>query len=249
MIRFTARPFRQRYVRGMSVPSLVGTPDLLERLRTFFFPGGERAANTIQAIRTAQKGEMRMSPGARWIPFTAKEFMDATCSRFRWEARLDPGKVTAPTVIDAYERGHGVVQIKLGGVLPVKKITGPDADRGELQRYLGSMMFCPPMLLNHTGLEWTHAGPLRLRVRDRNDPTGATVYFDLSEDGQPLACHAVRPRLVGKDAVMTPWSGKGSQFREYEGLRVATHLEVSWQLPEGEFAYFREDLIEFMAVR
>jgi hypothetical protein len=44
-----------------------------------------------------------MSPEARWIPYTAEQVTDSTRSSFRWEARLDPGKITSPTVTDAYE--------------------------------------------------------------------------------------------------------------------------------------------------
>lgn len=190
-----------------------------------------------------------MSPEARWIPFTADEFIDATRSSFRWEARLDPGKIGSPTVIDAYEDGHGRLQIKLGGIVTIKKITGPDADKGEMQRYLASVVFCPPMLLNHPTLEWNAVGPVTLRLRDRQDPTGATVDLDLSEEGRPLVCRADRPRLVGKQAVLTPWLATGSEFREYEGLRVVTHLEVAWHLPEGPFSYFRAELTSFAAVR
>jgi hypothetical protein len=231
----------------MSVPALA--PVLLQQLRNFFFPGGEQAAFAIRAVRTRQEGAIRMSPEARWIPFTAKEFIDATGSSFRWEARLDPGKIGAPTVIDAYEKGHGALVVRVAGVLQVKKITGLDVDQGEIQRYLASVIFCPPMLLNHLTLEWTTIEPLTIRVRDQRDATGAAVDFDLSEDGCPRVCRAQRPRLVGKHAVLTPWSGTGSEFREYQGLRIATHLEVAWNLPEGRFTYFRGDITEFTALR
>ena len=142
-----------------------------------------------------------MSPEARWIPFGAEEFIDATRSNFRWEARLDPGKIGSPTVIDAYEDGHGRLQVKLGGIVPVKKITGQDADKGEIQRYLASVVFCPPMLLNHPTLEWSAVGASTLRLRDCQDSTGATVDLHLSEEGAPLVCRANRPRMVGKQAV------------------------------------------------
>jgi len=225
------------------------TRTLLARLRAFCFPGGEDAARRIRAVRTAEKGEMRMSPEARWIPFTAEQLTDATRSNFRWDARIDPGKIGSPVVSDAYQEGHGRLVVKLGGVLPMKKVAGPDADKGELQRYFGSIVFCPPILLNHLSLDFTVVGPFTLRVRDREDPTGATVDIDIGEDGRPLACRADRPRAVGKKAVLTPWSATCSQFREWEGLRVASKLEVSWHLPDGPFIYFRGEITAFVAVR
>lgn len=105
------------------------------------------------------------------------------------------------------------------------------------------------MLLNHPTLEWNVVGPSTLRFHDREAPTASTVDLDVSDDGCPLACHAPRPGLVGKQTILTPWSEIGSEFREYDGLRVATHLEVAWHLPEGPFTYFRGKLTSFTAVR
>jgi hypothetical protein len=225
------------------------TLTLLARLRSFCFPGGEEAARRVRAVRTTEKGEMRMSPQARWIPFTAEQFTDAGRSSFRWDAHLDPGKIASPVVTDAYEEGHGQLVVKLGGVLPVKKITGPDADKGELQRYLSSIAFCPPILLNHPSLDLTAVDPRTLRVRDREDPTGATIDIDIDEDGHPLGCRADRPRMVGKKTVPTPWSATCTEFHEWEGLRVPTRLEASWHLPEDRFVYFQAEIISLVAIR
>jgi hypothetical protein len=225
------------------------TQALLARLYTFCFPGGEAAARLVRSVRTTQKGEMRMSPEARWIPFTAEEFTDTTGSNFRWDARLDPGKFSSPTVTDAYKEGHGRLVVKVAGVVPVHKVTGLDADKGELQRYLSSIAFCPPILLNHASLDCTAVSPFTLRVNDWKDSTGATVDVDISEEGQPLTCRAERPRIVGKQALITPWSGTCAEFREWEGLRVATRFEVRWHLPQGPFTYYRSEITSFTALR
>lgn len=225
------------------------TASLLSRLRRFCFPVGEDASRSVTAFRITEQGEMRMSPEARWIPFTAEQTIDARRSSFRWTARLSSSRVAPVTVTDAYEEGHGYLTVKAAGVIPLKKVTGPDADQGELQRYLGSIVFCPPAMLNHPSLHWSAAGPLSLRVRDGNDNTGATVNLEISPDGRPVACRARRPRLVGKQSVLTPWCGNYLDFAEYEGMRVASRLEVSWQLPEGIFTYFRSRLTSLVCLR
>ncbi|MGA8866443.1 MAG: DUF6544 family protein [Candidatus Sulfotelmatobacter sp.] len=240
-----ALPEQHERIQAATVPAQA----LLARLRAFCFPGGEDAARGVLSVCTTQIGEMRMSPGARWIPFISEETIDATRSSFRWEARLDPGKLGRPTVIDAYEEGHGRLVVKLGGVLPVKKITGPQADRGELQRYLASLVFCPPMLVNHPSLDWAAVGPHTLRLRERDDPTGATVDLEINEQGRPLVCRADRPRISRKEAVLTPWSGTCTEFREWEGLRIPSRLEVAWHLPEEAFTYFRAEITSFAALR
>lgn len=224
-------------------------PLLLSRLRQFCFPDGEDAFRSLSAVRIMEQGEMRMSPEARWIPFAAEQTIDARRSSFRWTARLSSSRVAPVTVTDAYQEGHGYLTVKAAGVIPLKKVIGPDADQGELQRYLGSIVFCPPALLNHRSLHWSAAGPSSLRVRDGNDNTGATVDLEISTDGRPVACRAQRPRLVGKQSVLTPWCGNYLDFAEHEGMRVASRLEVSWQLPKGIFTYFRSRLTSLVCLR
>lgn len=232
-----------------NVEPTVETKALLARYRAFCFPKGEDSVRGIRAIKTTEEGQMRMSPEAHWVPFAAEQVTESSRSSFRWGARLNPGKLTSPTVVDAYEDGHGWLTVKMGGVIPVRKITGPEADRGELQRYLASIVFCPPMLLNHPSLRWTAIGPATLRIADAQDPTGATVDLDISEEGCPTGCRAERPRIVGKKVSTTPWSVNCGDFRVYEGLRIPRRLEVAWHLPEGEFAYYKSEIMTFIAVR
>ncbi|MFZ1137868.1 MAG: DUF6544 family protein [Candidatus Sulfotelmatobacter sp.] len=134
----TVARFQEEYRAYTDLQTHATTPadtsTLLTNLRSFCFPGGEEAARRIRTVRTTQSGEMRMSPEARWIPFTADETTHTTRSGFRWEAHLDPGKIGSPTVIDAYEQGHGRLVVKLGRIVPVRRIAGTEADKGEIQR-------------------------------------------------------------------------------------------------------------------
>jgi len=225
------------------------TRALLARLRAFCFPGGEDGARAVSAVRITERGEMRLSQDARWIPFTSEQVIESRRSSSRWEARYEGGTRGLITVTDAYEEGHGRLTVKLGGLIPVQSLRGPEVDKGELQRYLASILLCPPILLNHPTLDWTASGPLLLRVVDRVDPTGATLEIDLNVDGRPLACRADRPRAVGKKTVLTPWSGSCPDFKEWEGMRVAAQLEVSWHLPDGPFTYYRSEVVSFSVVR
>jgi len=145
------------------------------------------------------------------------------------------------TVTDAYEERKGSLIIKLGGLIPAKKMVGPDVDKGELQRYLAAVVSCPPMLVNNDSLEWSAAGPSTLRVRDGE----AAVDVDLDEKGRPLLCRAHRPRTMGKQSVETPWTGTPIEFREWDGLRVANVVEAAWHPPEGAFTYFRGEVTSF----
>ena len=196
-------------------------------------------AQTATAVRLVERGEIRAAPGARWVPFTAEETIDTEQSSFRWIARMG-----AVTVTDAYEEGHGWLGVKAGGLVPLRKVTGENADRGELQRYLANILLCPAILVNNHGLEVTPCGARTLRVRDRNDPLLTTIDIDVDEQGRPFACRADRPRQVGSQAIVTPWSASASEWREWNGYRVPTKLEATWHLADGPFTYVRIEITD-----
>ena len=104
-------------------------------------------------------------------------------------------------------------------------------------------------MLNHPSLEWLTLGPRTLRVRDRKDRSGASAEMDLDDTGLPACFRADRPRTVGKKVVATPWSARGWDIREREGLRVWTHLEAAWHLHEGPFTYVRMELTSFTVLK
>ena len=37
----------------------------------------------------------------------------------------------------------------------------------------------------------------------------------------------------------TPWRGKFSEYKTFDGVRVPTRAEVAWLLRDGPFTYFR----------
>ncbi len=221
---------------------------LLARLRAFCLPGGEAAARAVRGIRSTQRGMFRSAPAARWVPFTAEEFVDATRTGFCWDARIGRGPLASVRVTDAYEQGRGRLLVRKGPI-QLKKLSGPDMDRGEIQRYLGYVGYCPSLLVNHPTLEWSEAGPLSLRVRDRLDPTRSEVEIDLDADGRPVAVRAERPMLVGSKVVPTPWSASGTEWREWEGLRVHGRMEGSWRGGSGPFTYIQMELTSLEVVR
>jgi hypothetical protein len=222
---------------------------LLAQLRTFCLPKGDECARPVSAISITEQGEMCAAPGARLIQFVAEQTIESHAGSFRWQARYRGGSMGLISVTDAYEDGRGRVVVKLGGIVPVQSMRGQHADRGELQRYIASIPLCPPILLNHPSLEWEAAGSASLRVRDSSGPADATVEVEISGDGRPLACRADRPRMVGKQTVLTPWSASWAEFKEYEGLRVPTHLEAAWHLPEGPFTHYRSEVVSFKTIR
>lgn len=220
---------------------------LLARLRAFHFPEGEEAGRRIRGLRTTQRGDIRAAAAGKWLPLLAEETVDATRSQFRWEARMGKGLLQSMTIVDAYEDGKGLL-IARKGPLVLKRGTGPDFDRGEIQRYLSLPAYCPSILLLHPDLVWEALAADSLRVRDRRDATGATVDLVLGADGAVAEFRADRPMAAGSATVLTPWTARPLSLGIHDGVRIATRLEAAWQPPSGGFTYVRIELDRVEAI-
>ncbi len=212
---------------------------LLAGWRRWAFPGGEEAARRIRAVTWSEKGELRSSPKAKWIPFTARLRSEAARVSFRWEAMLGTGALTRTAVTDACEDRHGWSAARAAAIVPVAHVEGPEMDRAQIQRWLADVGRCPGALLLHPTLEASSGGGRWLRMRDAAGPPGAEVELEIDPDGGAVAMRAVRPGLQGRKFVARPWSGRMGGAVEWEGLRVPTTLEASWTYPEGTFVAFR----------
>jgi hypothetical protein len=220
---------------------------LIGLIKSFSFSGGDAAARGVRAIQTTQRGEIRSAPEARWVAFTAEETVNASTSSFRWDARLGTG-LTAVRVIDAYESGQGRLVVKKGP-LKLKEFAGPEFDRGELQRYLAYLNYCPPMIENNSSLQFEPLGPSTLRVSDKSEKTGASVDLEIDGTGRVIVARAIRPMALGSRIAMMPWSATTNDFREWEGLRIPFSMEAAWALPAGVFTYIRIALTSVAVIR
>jgi hypothetical protein len=230
--------------------NLPGLTALVDRFRAFALPGGAEAARDARGVRLTQRGELVPAPGKRAIRFTAEQTIDGLRSEFRWVATVRAGPLKLLTATDAYQDGRGSLVLRAGGIVPVSRGEGPDFDRGELQRYLGEIVFCPTSLLRHPSLEWEAVGPDTVRVRDRAGPDGATVDLTLDEGRGVVTCRADRPRAVRKGSVVTPWLVVCDVPWFWScGVRTPTRVAVTWQLPEGPFTYFRCEVTSVALLR
>jgi hypothetical protein len=210
---------------------------LVERIKEFSLPAGELAVRGMRGIKTTQRGEFRANSDAPWTTFNAEEYIDATKSGFCWNAQMGTG-FKSVTITDAYENGQGRLVVKKGP-LKLRELRGSDVDKGELQRYLAYLNYCPAMIVNNPYLVIVPAGPQTVRVSDKSDQTGASVDFDVEDSGRISAARAIRPMTVGRRIVMAPWSGRTSDFKDWQGLRVPYSMEAAWEPPEGAFTYIR----------
>ena len=220
---------------------------LLERIQHFAMPEG---VVECRGTWLRQVGEMRFAPDRPWLPFQAEQWFEGSGIEFRWQARVRMAPLVRAKVVDSFEGGRGALEARLLGIIPVARSRGPATDKAEAQRGLAELPWRPFAFREGPCLTWEARAADKLRAAFDDGRTNATVEFNLDAEGRVLGAAASnRPRVVGKSVVDTAWSGAFSEYRMFDRLRVPTHAEVTWRLPEGPFTYWRGRITEYRALR
>jgi hypothetical protein len=190
-------------------------------------------------LRFAQSGEMQLRPG-RWLPFEAQQEARVDRIEFMWRARFSFAPLVSVRVRDWYRDGQGGLEGRLFGLIPIVRAAGPETARSEAMRYLAELPWFPHAILHNRDLEWHEIEPNSVEVATRGGDLEAAVTLHFDGAGDIAGASASnRPRQEGKRFVERPWVGAFGDYNELGGVRVPTWAEVSWELPEGLFTYFR----------
>jgi hypothetical protein len=202
---------------------------------------------TPERIRITQKGEMVQKPGGRRLEFTAVEEFGVRDVEFEWRARFGPNPLVRMLVVDRFRDGEGSLSAKVWGLIPATRSSGPDTDRGEAMRYLAELPWVPHAIASNPALSWRELGDGSVEVSTLVGGKSASVRLSLDDQGLIRSASAMRPRLAGKTAVDTNWTGRFGDYVELCGLRVPGSAEVSWELPDGPFPYWRGEVTSLAA--
>jgi hypothetical protein len=192
-------------------------------------------ADDAKRIVIEQRGTMRLEANGKWLPFTAEQWMAVREIGFCWHARVKMAPFVTAVVEDKFEDGHGQLDAKLWGALPVAHDDGPAIDRGEIQRYLAELPWNPGALLHNRELQFEERPEGAVRVWTGEPTLYVDLFFDAAGDVVRTFCDNRPFQERGPSA----WQGRFSEYADHGGLRIPTCGEVTWLLPEGPFEYWR----------
>ena len=203
----------------------------------------------IQTLRVEQRGTFRAGDAsAAWRPFTAAQHVTVRPPGFVWDASIRMTAGLPVWVLDAYHDGRGVLEARLGGVLPVMNgEPGPELDEGELLRYLAEAPLYPTALLPEMGVTWTPIDDRSARATLTDRATTATLVFHFNDNDEVARVEGQRSfTKADGTAEARPWRGYWRDYAERGGMWVPTRGEVAWVHPdEGEVSYWRGQLHTF----
>ncbi len=216
-------------------------PAPVARYFAYALPAG---APPVRTARLVQEGEFFFHPGGKGNRFTAVDRVTTEPPGLMWDANIVMVPPVGARVRDSYLEGVGTVHAALLGLVPLAHQTGsPEIATAALQRYLAEAPWVPTALLPSAKLTWTAISDSAARATLTDRGVRASVDFHFGSGGEITGTVAERYRSVEGKQVLTPWIGAFSQYERVGGLMVPRRGEISWQLPEGRFTYWRGRLV------
>jgi hypothetical protein len=195
----------------------------------------------VRTVHLKQIGDMRQQPGEKWIPLVAEQYFTTTPHAFLWHGTMRPFPFFWMTGTDRFSGGHGTMRIKLLSMIPMPLARGPKMDQGELQRYLGEIIWFPTAWLSND-IAWQAIDDHSAQATLHEPGITGSIVLHVNEQGQLTLVTA--QRHMGKEGILTPWSIQLDEYREVGGMLIPTVFEVTWHPATGDFTWFRGQIIE-----
>ncbi len=225
-------------------PGIETAPELPEIVRAFAERNGgvSGAAGIIHVTHAAQ---LSTAVGRPPTALSADQWATTAIDGIVWRGQ---GRMLGlpVVVVDSYVDGEGYLEARLAGAIKVAGGTGPDFDKGELQRYLSELPVLPDAILSNAGLAWRVLDATTVEVTARSPSGSASIRFGFDAAGDIVTIEADdRPMAVDGTTQPTRWIGAFSDYRQFGRYRVPTRSEVGWMLPDGLFTYWRGELTSY----
>lgn len=205
-----------------------------------YFEYALREPLAARHVHIRWQGEMKMTPDAEWVPFSAEQEFTVQPPGFVWDAAVHIMPLVAVRVRDSYVAGGATMLGRLGGLVTVVNAgDGPELAQSALARWLGEAAWFPLALLPRAGLRWEAVDENTARVVIEDGLTIAAADMHFAASGELRRMTALRYRDVDGTAELTPFEGVYSDYGSVGGVMVPTSAEVAWLLPEGRYAYWR----------
>jgi hypothetical protein len=219
---------------------------LPEPVRRYLRATGVVGQPRVRNYRLRFRGRIRSGPDTRWMPFEAEQqsFADQPTRLFFMHARMFGLPVE---VFHRRINGEATMQVKIAGAIPMVDARGEVMDRTEAVTLFNDMSLLAPATLLDPVIAWepVDASTVRARFTDGRQTISATLLF--GDDGlitNFISDDRSRSSPDGKSFTRLRFSTPVRDYRDFGSVRLATHGDARWMLPEGEFTYGEFDLEE-----
>lgn len=219
---------------------LEGLPEPVQRwLKQANVVGKER----ISTVRLKQKGLIRTTKKQPWMPAQAEQYFTVDNPGFIWKVKVKINSLLFLVGRDKYFKGKGNMLIKLLALINVANAEGKEIDQGTMLRYLGEIVWFPGAALN-SYINWQAIDEHSARATMSYGEITASAVFRFDESGNVTEFSCKRYMTRNGHYSLEDYLAKLGTHKEFEGINIPTKGEASWRLADGDFTYYKLEIID-----
>lgn len=195
----------------------------------------------VHDVHVTWRAQMRRSPDGQWMELGAQQYdlLDGDPVRlFFMEGKM----YGLPFVgLHRYAAGEATMRVQIASALPIVDGKGSEMNQSETVTLFNDICMLAPGALVDANVRWETLDSRRVRATFTN--AGSTISAELTfDDAGDLVGFVSRDRYEsadGKTFRSHPWSTPLYDYRDFDGLRIASRGDAVWLRPEGDFVYGR----------
>ncbi len=204
--------------------------------------GKEKVAN----VKVVADMEMKLDPNSNWQKNHVEQynfFGDHLTRLFYLSLKMFGIPVIG---LHSYTDEKARMLIKLAGIIPVVDVNGPETRISDTLTLLNDMCLFAPATLIDERIQWKPIDDLSVKAifNTKHCQVSAVLYFN--NQGELINFITNERYYLMPDGTSKKfrWSTPLKNYQELNGLRLATFGEAIWDLPEGDYCYFKFDGIK-----
>ncbi len=216
--------------------------DLPEPVQRYIRCAGLIGKETVHNMRVVWRGRMRRDPRQGWLTIRAEQynFYGDLARIFYIQGRMFGVPVVGR---DRYSTGEGSMVMEAAGLIPVVNATGTEMASSGLVTLFNDMCLLAPATLVDKRIHWVPLDSLTAKgsIEDSGRIVSATLHFNQDGELTDFVTHDRYMESGGRYRRLR-WSTPVSQYKDFNGIRLASRGAGIWHLDEGEFRYAEFDL-------
>jgi hypothetical protein len=203
---------------------------------------GRPRVNNFRAINS---GAMKRSMESSWSDISAQQY-----NFFGDRARLfyiESAMFGIPfDGLHMYVDGAATMEIRVASTIKVVDARGEKMNQGETVTMFNDMCCLAPATLIDTTIRWEAVDSMSVKATFTNSGNTVSAILTFNEAGE-LINFLSNDRFLssdGKTYLNYPWSTPVSNYKDFDGRKVAAYGEAIWHTPQGEFPYAKFNLKE-----
>jgi hypothetical protein len=182
----------------------------------------------VKSFRAEFAAEMRGAPDASWMHATADQYEFFAPAARLFFMRTSRGGVPF-FVFHRYVGDSASMDVRVAGIIPMVKLAGDEMTRSETVTLFNDMCALAPASLIDAPVSWVEVDDHTVRGTFTNagHVVSADLVFDANGDLVDFRS-ADRSMSEGKTMRRLPWTTPLSDYRSFDGVRLAALGEACW---------------------